>query len=121
MIDIQNFVGISATVADLVMRRANRQGLWIGIFTALAFTAWATLTGSKYKVLSLDGWNYTWPDVMIGVGAHVIVLVVGWSASFIFPAETNLKKEWTYWGWREQRKTLAVGQMMVPAAMEVNP
>ena len=102
-------------------RRANRQGLWIGIIFALTFTAWATLTGSKYKILSLGGWNYTWPDVMIGVGAHVIVLTVGWLASFGFPPETNLKKEWTFWGWLEKRKTLDTEKIIASAAMEVNP
>jgi SSS family solute:Na+ symporter len=89
-------------------RRANRQGLWIGIVTALIFTAWATLTGGKYKMLDL-GFNYQWPDVMIGVIAHVIVLVVGWSASWLFPADINVKNEWTFWGWLEKRRAGAAG------------
>ena len=67
------------------------------------------------------GWNYTWPDVMIGVGAHIIVLLVGWLASFVFPAETNLKKEWTFWGWIAQRKTLGEKKVVSPVAAEVNP
>ena len=117
---------VSAGLAGMFLlaffsRRANRQGLWIGIIFALAFTAWATLTGSKYKILSLGGWDYTWPDVMIGVGAHVIVLTVGWLASFLFPAETNLKKEWTFWGWLEKQKNLRAEKIIVPATMEVNP
>jgi len=101
-------------------RRANKQGLWIGIATALLFTTWATLTGGKYQMLDL-GWNYPWPDVMIGVIAHVIVLVVGWSASWLFPAETNLKKEWTLWGWLEKRKTLPATNIPSPMALEANP
>jgi SSS family solute:Na+ symporter len=101
-------------------RRANRQGLWIGLVTALIFTAWATLTGGKYKMLDL-GWNYTWPDVMLGVIAHVIVLVVGWCASFLFPAEINLKMEWTFWGWLEKRKTLVDEKLISPMVAEVNP
>src|ERR1039457_7168668 len=101
-------------------RRANRQGLWVGIVTALIFTAWATLTGGKYKVLDL-GWNYACSDVMIGVIAHVIVLVVGWLSSFLFPAEANVKSEWTFWGWLEKRKNLCVGKIILPAAMEANP
>jgi SSS family solute:Na+ symporter len=102
-------------------RRANRQGLWVGIITALLFTGWATLTGGKYKMMSLGGWDYSWPDVMIGVIAHVIVLVVGWLASWIFPAETNLMKEWTFWGWLEKRKTLGMGGALVPGMMEAKP
>ena len=100
---------VSAGLAGMFLlaffsRRANRQGLWVGIVAALVFTAWATLTGGKYKMLDL-GWNYTWPDVMIGVIAHVIVLVVGWSASWLFPADTNVKSEWTFWGWLEKRRS----------------
>ena len=99
---------VSAGLAGMFLlaffsRRANRQGLWIGIVAALLFTAWATLTGGKYKALDL-AWNYTWPDVMIGVGAHVIVLVVGWAASWLFPAEALAKSDWTFWGWMAMRK-----------------
>jgi len=102
-------------------RRANRQGLWIGIAAALLFTAWATLTCSKYKLLSLGAWNFTWPEVMIGVIAHVIVLVVGWGASWFFPADANVKSEWTLWGWLEQRKTLGVKKMVASPALEAKP
>jgi SSS family solute:Na+ symporter len=101
--------------------RANRQGLWIGIFAALLFTAWATLTCSKYQMLSLGTWNFTWPDVMIGVIAHVIVLVVGWSASWLFPPDTNVKSEWTYWGWLKKRKSLSVKTIISPAMVGVKP
>jgi len=102
-------------------RRANRQGLWIGIVAALLFTAWATLTCSKYQMLSLGSWNFTWPEVMIGVIAHVIVLVVGWCASWFFPADANVKSEWTIWGWLEQRQTLGVKKMVASPALEAKP
>ena len=91
-------------------RRANRQGLWIGIVAALIFTAWAVLTSmvdkDKKIILDLHEYNYTWPSVMIGVGAHVIVLVVGWCASFGFPAPPAGTRAMTIWGWLEKRKTL---------------
>lgn len=44
---------------------------------------------------------------MIGVGAHVIVLVVGWLASWLFPAPANFTRTMTLWGWLEKRKMLA--------------
>ena len=120
---------VSAGLAGMFLlaffsRRANRQGLWIGLTAALIFTVWATLTGGKYKMLDM-GFNFTWPDVMIGVIAHVIVLVLGYLASWLFPPETNLKSEWTYWGWRETRKTLGMQKLSVDkltamTAMEAN-
>jgi SSS family solute:Na+ symporter len=116
---------VSAGLAGMFLlaffsRRANRQGLWIGIISALVFTGWATLTGGKYQMLDL-GWNYAWPDVMIGVIAHVIVLAIGYGASWFFPADTNVKSEWTFWGWLEKRKSLSAEKIISPAVAEVNP
>lgn len=99
--------------------RANRQGLWVGIIAALIFTAWATVTGGQFKLLNL-GWNYTWPDVMIGVIAHVIVLVVGYGASLLFPMDKTVKNEWTFWGWLEKRKALGAEKHMAPTAFDVS-
>jgi len=59
--------------------------------------------------------------VMIGVIAHVIVVVVGWSASWLFPANGNLNDEMTFWGWMEKRKTSRAEKIISTAAMEVNP
>ncbi len=99
-------------------RRANRQGLWVGIIAALLFTAWATLTCGKYQFLDLGRWKFTWPEVMIGVIAHVIVLVVGWSASWLFPADTNVKSEWTLWGWLAKRNSLGAVEGLSPVIAE---
>jgi solute:Na+ symporter, SSS family len=99
-------------------RRANKQGLWCGLIAALIFTAWATLTGGKYKMLDL-GWNYTWPDVMLGVIAHVIVLVVGWLASFGFPPPLQNTRAMTLWGWLDKRKTLRPAKVLSEDATEV--
>jgi SSS family solute:Na+ symporter len=86
-------------------RRANRQGLWIGIIAMLIFTAWATFTSGKDAMINLGDYNYIWPDVMIGVVGHIIVFTVGWLASLFFPADPDVKQEWTLWGWLEKRKT----------------
>jgi SSS family solute:Na+ symporter len=114
---------VSAGLAGMFLlaffsKRANRQGLWIGVIAALIFTAWATLTGGKYKQLDL-AWSYTWPDVMIGVIAHVIVLVVGWLASFGFPAPQANTRAMTIWGWLDKRKTLNTEKISTAVATEV--
>ena len=115
---------VSAGLAGMFLlafftRRANRQGLWVGIIVALIFTAWATVTGGQFKLLDLR-WNYTWPDVMIGVIAHVIVLVVGYGASLLFPKDKAVKNEWTFWGWLEKRKALNAEKHLAPTAFEAS-
>jgi len=90
-------------------RRANKQGLWIGIGVNLLFTAWATLTSGKNKMLELGEFNYTWPSVMIGVIGHMIILVVGYLASLPFPTDAQSRREWTIWGWLEKRRALKAG------------
>ena len=117
---------VSAGLAGMFLlaffsRRANRQGLWIGITVNLVFTGWAVLTSGKNHVLDLGGYNFTWPIVMIGVIGHVIVFVVGYLASLFFPPEANLKSEWTFWGWLEKRKSLSPEKPLPAGAMEVNP
>lgn len=87
--------------------RANRQGVWIGLAANLVFTAWATLTCGKYKMIDLGRYNFPLADLLIGVIGHVIVLVVGYGASWLFPPEALVKREWTIWGWLEKRKAPA--------------
>jgi solute:Na+ symporter, SSS family len=96
-------------------RRANRQGLWIGIIAMLIFTAWATFTSGKDAVIDLGNYNYAWPSVMIGVIGHVIVFSVGWFASLFFPADPKVKQEWTFWGWMERRNVTHTEERGSPA------
>jgi SSS family solute:Na+ symporter len=118
---------VSAGLAGMFLlafftRRANRQGLWIGIIANLAFTGWATLTSGKNQMFDLGDFNYTWPSVMIGVIGHVIVLVIGYFASLFFPPDPTVKSEWTFWGWMANRKTLRERNLAAgAAAMEANP
>lgn len=94
----------------LFSRRANKQGLYIGIATAVLFTAYAMLTSTKFDfgngkqlLLDLGEWNFTHHKYMLGVYSHLIVLVVGYLASFLFKtplADKNL----TFYGYWEQRK-----------------
>jgi SSS family solute:Na+ symporter len=117
---------VSAGLAGMFLlaffsRRANRQGLWIGIGANLLFTAWATFTSGKHQLTDFGDFNYTWPSVMIGVIGHVVVLAVGYFASFLFPPDATVKSEWTFWGWLEKRKTLCAEKIAAPAALEANP
>ena len=86
----------------LFSRRANKQGLYIGIAVAVIFTAYAVLTstkvdldgdGTKNTLLDLGEWNFKQHKYMLGVYSHLIVLVVGYLASFLFKtplADINL-------------------------------
>jgi SSS family solute:Na+ symporter len=81
-------------------KKANKQGLYIGISASILFTAWAVLTslqtgsvGNKELLLDLGKLNYMHHEYMIGVYSHIIVIVVGYFASLFFkgiPPEERL-------------------------------
>ena len=85
--------------------RANRQGVYIGIAACLIFTTWATLTGGKTQTLDLGTLNFPLHPVMIGVIAHLVLLVVGYVASLFFPAPESDSRKMTLWGWLELNRT----------------
>ena len=99
-------------VLGLFSRRANKQGLYIGIAAAVIFTAYAVLTstkvdidgdGVKQTLLDLGDWNFSHHKYMLGVYSHLIVLIVGYAASYLF--KTPLAdKELTIWGYLEEKK-----------------
>ncbi|WP_243345489.1 sodium:solute symporter [Parabacteroides sp. FAFU027] len=84
----------------LLSRRANWQGLYIGIGVCILFTAYAVLTstkvgadGSEHVILDLGKYNFPHHKYMLGVYSHIIVFVVGYIASMFFktePAEAHL-------------------------------
>ncbi|WNH10424.1 sodium:solute symporter [Thalassobellus suaedae] len=85
----------------LFSRRANKQGLHIGIATCIAFTAYAILTTTKIGdslILDLGHYNFPHHKYMLGVYSHLIVLVVGYFASFLFKSE-KVKDELTIYGY----------------------
>ena len=96
----------------LFSRRANKQGLYIGIAAAVLFTAYAVLTSTKVDIngdgtkdilLDLGEWNFSHHKYMLGVYSHFIVLVVGYAASFLF--NTPLAdKELTIYGYFSKEK-----------------
>lgn len=95
----------------LFSRRANWQGLYIGIACAILFTAYAVLTstpfdmgsGEKQLLVDLGKYNFTHSTYMLGVYSHLIVLIIGYFASLLFKTKPA-DKELTIYGYLEERK-----------------
>ena len=95
----------------LFSRKANWQGLYIGIACAILFTAYAVLTstpfdmgsGEKHLLVDLGKYNFTHSTYMLGVYSHLIVLIIGYLASLLFKTEPA-DKELTIYGYLEERK-----------------
>lgn len=84
-------------------RRANGKGVIVGIVANLVFTIWATLTQDGGKILNLGSFNFRLHNYMIGVIGNIVLLVVGYLASWIFAAEVR-GQEMTLWGWLERKR-----------------
>lgn len=91
-------------ILAFLSRRANKGGVWTGIIACLLFTAWATFSNGKTPVLDLGRHNFALAGVMIGVIGHVVVVVVGYAASFLFPPPDPAVSALTLWGWLERDK-----------------
>jgi len=94
----------------LFSKRANKQGLYIGMLVCVLFTAYAVLTstsvevgGSKRLILDLGSMNFPHHKYMLGVYSHLIVLVVGYVASLFFP-KPQLEKGLTIFDYKKPGK-----------------
>lgn len=94
----------------LFSRRANKQGLYVGIAAAILFTAYAMLTSTKYEfsdgkrlLLDMGPLNFTHHKYLLGVYSHIVLFVVGWIASFFFKAPLA-DKELTIYGYLDKKK-----------------
>lgn len=72
-------------VLAFLTTRTNRRGVYAGISACVAFTAWATLTMGEKRILDLGPFNFPWHDYMIGAIGHVILMVVGYGVSRLWP------------------------------------
>ncbi|OAM90963.1 sodium:solute symporter [Termitidicoccus mucosus] len=86
----------------LFSRRANKQGLYTGLVVCVLFTAYAVLTTSpigtgdtRRLLLDLGRYNFPHHKMMLGVYSHIIVLVVGYLASFLFESKEKLVENLT--------------------------
>ena len=107
-------------ILAFLSRRANKGGVWTGIIACLLFTGWATFTSGNEPLINLGKHNYVWQGVMIGVIGHVVLLVVGWLASFFFPKPDAAMRELTLWGWLQREKTIASDNMSAPGSQSPN-
>ncbi|MBE6341474.1 MAG: sodium:solute symporter [Bacteroidales bacterium] len=82
---------IGMFLLGIFSRRANWQGLYIGIAASVLFSAYAVLTTTHTAngnlLLDLGEYNFPHHQYMLGVYSHIIVLVVGYIASLFFPKQ----------------------------------
>lgn len=98
----------------LFSTRANKQGLHIGIATCIIFTAYAILTTTEIGgalVLDLGKYNFPHHKYMLGVYSHLIVLVVGYFASFLFKNE-KVDEELTIYGYYKKETSINPEQVL---------
>jgi SSS family solute:Na+ symporter len=89
-------------------RRANKQGLYVGIAATVIFTGWALLTSTPLvpgsdPLLDLGALNYTHHSYMLGVYSHLILFGVGYIASLFFKTEAP-DENLTVHAWWANRK-----------------
>jgi len=94
--------GISGIfLLGIFSKRANRQGLNIGIGACIVFTAYAVLTSQKFggsTLLDLGSLNFTQHKYMLGVYTHLIVIIVGYFTSFLFKSK-EVHDDLTIFAW----------------------
>lgn len=83
--------------------RATPRGVQIGIAFNIVFTVWATLTAGANPVLKLKSMRFTWSEYLIGVIGQMIVLLVGYVASWLPPQSTR-NTELTLWAWLASKR-----------------
>jgi solute:Na+ symporter, SSS family len=95
-------------------KKANKQGLYIGISASILFTAWAVLTslhtgteGNNHLLVNLGKLNYIHHEYMIGVYSHLIVMVVGYTASLFFKA-TPPEERLMFTGFIKYRRQIGI-------------
>ncbi len=95
----------------LFSRRANKQGLYIGMLVCILFTAYAVLTSTSLGpddkvILDLGEWNFKHHNYMLGVYSHLVLFGVGLLASFFF-RKPDINENLTYYGWTRKKQKLS--------------
>lgn len=94
----------------LFSKRANKQGLYVGIAACVLFTAYALLTSTpiglganKRLLLDLGPYNFSHHKYMLGVYSHFILFGVGYLASYLFKSEPP-PADLTFYGWLKKKR-----------------
>jgi len=94
----------------LFSKRANKQGLYIGMLACILFTGYAVLTSTpigigenKRLLLDMGSLNFTHHKYMLGVYSHFVLFGVGYIASLFFKTEMA-PDDLTFYGWWKKRK-----------------
>jgi SSS family solute:Na+ symporter len=80
--------------------RTNRKGVYVGIAACTVFTLWAALTTGGKRPFGAHLIGFSWHDLMVGAIGNVLLLVVGYAASYLFPREHSDLADLTIWKWR---------------------
>lgn len=91
-------------------KRANRQGVTVGIVASILFTAYAVLSSTKFEIggnsvllLDFGRMNFNHHKYMLGVYSHIVLFVVGYFSSLFFTDQRNIENL-TYFGWLKTNK-----------------
>jgi SSS family solute:Na+ symporter len=91
-------------------RKANRQGINVGIAACVLFTFYAFLTstpiglaGKEKLIIDLGRLNFTQHKYMIGVYSHIVLMIVGYLSSLLFRSEP-VEDSLTWYGWLKLKK-----------------
>ena len=82
--------------------RATAWGVKTGIVVNLLFTVWATVTSGAKPLIGFFPIRFTWHEYLIGVIGQLIVLVVGYLASWLSPRPPSSIPAMTLWKWLQQ-------------------
>lgn len=96
--------------------RANKGGLAVAIVVCILYTTYAVLTSTvvgtgenERLLLDLGKMNFKQDKLMLGVYTHLIILGVGWVASYFFQGE-EVDQNLLYLGWKRARKEGRLGE-----------
>jgi SSS family solute:Na+ symporter len=91
-------------------KRANKQGVYIGIAASVLFTAYAVLTSTRFDmggnnklILDFGNFNFSHHKMMLGVYSHIVLFVVGYIASLFFTSNKDVNKL-TFQGWMKHKR-----------------